>query len=503
MIPLSDTFPLLSLILLLPLLGAGLLWLFPNRREARWITLSTLLLDLLLSLQLIKGFDPTQSGYQWVEQYPWIPDLNVHYQLGVDGISLLFIPASPLLFVGVVVSSWTVISHLPRLYYALILLLATAILGIFMAVNTILFFLFWELTLLPIYFLIALWGIGPNRRAAANQYTMIMFAGGVPILFGLLLSAFHYGSVSAQQGLLFDYSEMVTLSLPIELQGGIFFLLLIGFSFKTPLFPLHTWLPNLTMEGPISIAIIMTGLKLGAYGLIRFALPLAPEIAQQHHWLLAGLGVVALLYGGVAAINQTNLRQMLGYASISHVGLVILGVSSFNLMGIEGAIFQLINFTIISTALFFLVGALHHRIGSTDITSLGGVATSMPLLASFLFLFGFASLGVPPTSGFAAEFLLLVSALQSHTGAGLAALFAMILGAAYLISIFRKGLFGNITNPIVADSIDLLPREIRLISLLALLVLGLGLFPGLLLEMVEVSSHEWVTRLSTLSTATR
>ncbi|MBT3197076.1 MAG: NADH-quinone oxidoreductase subunit M, partial [Gammaproteobacteria bacterium] len=422
---LSGDFPLLSLILLLPLLGAALLWLFDDRKPIRLFTLTVLLLDLVLALLMVGSFDSALLGFQWVEKYTWIPGLNIHYQLGVDGINLLFIPATLLLFIGVVVSSWTVVSSQPRLYYTLLLLLSSSILGIFLALDTLLFFLFWELSLIPIYFLIALWGIGPNRRSAANHYTMIMFASGVPILFGLLLSAFHYGAQLEQGGLLFDYTILSTITLPLELQGGIFLLLLIGFAFKTPLFPLHTWLPNITMEGPIAIAIIMTGLKLGAYGLIRFALPLAPEFAQQYHWLLAGLGVTALLYGGVAAINQTNLRQMLGYASISHIGLVVLGLSSFNLMGIEGAIFQLINFTLISAGLFFLIGALHHRIGSTDITSLGGVSSSMPLLASFLFLFGFASLGVPPTSGFIAEFLLLMSALQSHTGAGLAALFAV------------------------------------------------------------------------------
>ena len=489
-------FPLLSTILLLPLLGGLLIWAFPERQQARLFALATLLLDLLLTLLMVTHFEPAHAGFQWMEKVAWIPDLNIHYQLGVDGISLLFIPATLLLFVGVVISSWSVITRLPRLYYSLLLMLATSILGIFMALDTILFFLFWELSLVPIYFLIALWGIGPNRRDAANQYTMIMFAGGTPILFGMLLAAFHYGEIANDGGLLFDYTRMVTATLPLELQGGIFFLLLLGFAFKTPLFPLHTWLPNITMEGPIAIAAIMTGLKLGAYGLIRFALPLAPDMAQHYHWLLAGVGVIALLYGGGAAINQTNLRQMLGYASISHVGLVVLGLSSFNLMGIEGAIFQMLNFSIISAGLFFLVGALHHRVGSTDISSLGGVAKSMPLLTAYLFLFGFASLGVPPTSGFIAEFLLLMSTLQSHTGAGLAALFAVVLGAAYLISSFRKSLFGNTGNSAVIDAVDLLPRELRLITLLALLIIVLGIMPSLLLDLIEPSTTHWVQRVS-------
>ncbi len=492
----TTDFPLLSTILLLPLLGAVLIWAFPERRQTRRFAFALFLLDLLLSLVLVARFDPTVAGFQWQEKTSWIAALNVHYQLGVDGISVLFIPATLLLFCGVVVGSWSVTTKLPRLYYSLLLLLATTLLGIFMALDTILFFLFWELSLIPIYFLIALWGVGPNRRSAANQYTMLMFAGGVPILFGFLLAAFHYGTAANGGGTLFDYTQMVGATLPAELQHGIFFLLLLGFAFKTPLFPLHTWLPNVTMEGPIAIAVIMTGLKLGAYGLIRFALPLAPDSAQQFHWLLAGLGVTALLYGAVAAINQTNLRQMLGYASVSHVGLVVLGLASFNLAGIEGAVFQLLNFSLISAGLFLLVGALHHRIGSTDITSLGGVASSMPLLASFLFLFGFASLGVPPSSGFIAEFLLLMGTLQSHTGAGLAALFAVILAAAYLISSFRKSLLGTTTSAAVADAVDLLPRELRLISLLALLVLLLGITPGWVLDTMGHATQGWVDRLS-------
>jgi len=490
-----ETIPLLSTIILLPLIAAPLLWLCNNRQQSRNLTIIILILDLLLALWMVLNFDSSNSGFQFVEKSPWIPLLNINYQLGVDGISLLFIPATILLFIVVTISSWSVVTKLPNLYYFLILLLVSAILGIFLALDTVLFFLFWELSLLPIYFLIALWGIGPNRRRAANQYTMLMFAGGTPILFGFVLAAFYYGGID-NSGLIFDYTTMLTLQLPPELQAGIFFLLLLGFAFKTPLFPFHTWLPNVVMEGPITIAIIMTGLKLGAYGLIRFAIPLAPDAATEYHWLLAGLGVIALLYGGVAAINQTNLRQMLAYASISHIGLVVLGISSFNIMGIEGAVFQLLNFTLISAALFFLVGALHHRTGSTDITSLGGVAQSMPLLASFLFLFGFASLGVPLTSGFIGEFLLLVSALESHTGAGLASLFAIVIGAAYLISIFRKALFGSITNPVVASATDLLPRELRTVTFIALLVILFGVMPSLILDSIEASSTAWIERIT-------
>lgn len=213
----------------------------------------------------------------------------------------------------------------------------------------------------------------------------------------------------------------------------VFLLLLAGFAVKTPVFPLHTWLPVVAMEGPVAVAALMTGLKLGAYGLIRFAVPLAPGAAQELHWLLAGLGVVGILYGALAAIAQTNLRRMLAYASISHVGLVLLGIASFSLQGVQGALFQLLNFTVVAGGLSLLTSFLHQRMGSTDLINLGGAGRSMPLLAAFFFVFALASLGVPGTTGFPAEFLILVSTLQSHTGAGLAALFGMVLGAAYVL----------------------------------------------------------------------
>lgn len=406
MTPLAD-FPILSLILLLLPFGSLFIWFAASEQSARRITLTTLGTALIASLVLLYHFDPSQTGFQFVEKYSWISILNINYLLGVDGISILFLPLTLLLFIGVVSHSWRTIRTMPRLYYTLLLILASSIIGIFMALDTILFFLFWELTLIPIYFLIALWGVGPNRRYAAVKYTLIMLVGGIPLLFGFLALAFHHGDLNG--GLIFDYTRLVAEVIPAELQTGVFLLLLLGFAFKTPMFPLHTWLPTVVMEGPIGIAIIMTGIKLGAYGLIRFAIPLAPDAAQEFHWLLAGLGVVGLLYGALAATNQSNLRKMLAYASMSHVGLVVLGIASFNIQGIQGAVFQLLNFTVISTGAFLIIGSLHHRVGSTDQVSLGGVAKTMPLLASLMFLYGIASMGVPPTSGFTAEFLILVA----------------------------------------------------------------------------------------------
>ena len=490
--------PLLSLMLITLPLGAMLIWLAPNERQVRWIALLTALVDLLLALAVLAGFDKSREGFQFVEYAEWIPSLNIHYHLGVDGLSVLFLPLTVLLFNAALLASWNSVRTLPRLYYTLLLVLESATLGIFCALDTMLFFFFWELTLVPSYFLISLWGIGPHRRYAAVKYTLFMTAGGVPLLFGFLLLAFRHAQVSAAalpQGLVFDYTLLVDQPLPVEMQAAIFFLLLLGFAAKTPVFPLHTWLPTVALEGPVAIAAIMTGLKVGAYGLIRFVVPLAPQAASEYHWLMAGLGVVGLLYGALAALSQTNLRRMLAFASISHVGLVILGIASLNTQGLQGALFQLLNFTIVAGGLFLMTGFLRHRTGSTDVIGLGGVASSMPLLAAFFFFFGLASIGVPGTNGFPAELLLVMSALSTHTGAGLAALVAIVLGAGYFLSMYRRAFFGPAGSSVISEALDLRGRELWLLALLAMLILLLGVWPGGVLEMTRLASEGWVEHL--------
>jgi NADH-quinone oxidoreductase subunit M len=275
----------------------------------------------------------------------------------------------------------------------------------------------------------------------------------------------------------------------------VFALLLIGFGVKVPLFPLHTWLPLIAMEGPAPTAALLTGLKLGAFGLIRYAVPLAPTAAQELHWLLAGLGVVAILYGAVAALAQTNLRRMLAYASLSHVGLVVLGIASFNMQGLQGSVLQLLNFVIASGGLFLLVSHLHHRCGSTDLASLGGAARTMPLLASLFLLFCLAGMGMPGTSGFPAELLILLSTFEDHAGAGLAALAGMVLGAAYFLNLYRRVFLGPTIKPVVVQAEDLRPRELGPMLVFAALLIVFGLFPGILLDVLRPSLDAWLARL--------
>jgi NADH-quinone oxidoreductase subunit M len=493
-----DELPLLTLLILIPPLGAALMAVISRPEAARRLALLTLLVELGVALWVAAGFDPSVAGFQWVERRYWIPSLNIDYMVGVDGLSLLFLPLTVLLFLGIVITSWNSVRTMPRLYFTLLLLQLSATLGIFVAIDTILFFLFWELSLVPLYFLVSLWGVGPERRHAANKYTLIMLSGGVPLMFGFLLLAFNHATstgAAVPAGLAFDLPTLLGTPLAAELGIAVFLLLFVGFAVKTPLFPLHTWLPLMAMEGPVAIVATLTGLKLGAYGLLRFAVPLAPAAAQELHWLLTGLATIGILYGAVAALAQTNLRRMLAYSSMSHVGLVVLGIASFNLQGVQGAVLQLLNFTLVAGGSFLLLAMLRQRTGSTDITDLGGVVHSMPLLAALFLLLGLAGMGVPGTSGFPAELLLLLSILKSHTGAGMAALFGMVVGAGYFLSIYRQAFLGPAHNPAVLHGSDLLPRERWLMVAVAILVVMVGVAPAWVVELITPAAQEWVARL--------
>ena len=493
----ESSFPLLSLMIITLPVGGALIWLWPNAAHARWLALATAMVDLALSMTVLLRFDPTASGFQFVERTLWMPSINAHYQVGVDGISVLFLPLTVILFIGVILSSWRSVAHMQRLYYSLMLLLESATLGIFCALDGVLFMLFWEMTLIPIYFLVSFWGVGPNRRFAAVKYTLFMLAGGIPLIFGFVLLAFGHAEMTGglPSGLTFDYLEWLKTPLSLDIQKQVFLLLLLGFAFKIPLVPFHTWLPVMAMQGPASVTATLVGLKLGAYGVIRYVVPLAPQAAQEFAWLLAALGAVGMLYGAVTAMAQTNLRRMLAFSSISHVGLVVLGIATLTQQGLQGAIFQLLNFVVIASGLFLITGLLHHRLGSTDIISLGGAARSMPMLSAFFLLFGLASMGMPGTSGFPAEFLILYAAITTQTGAGLAALLTVIIGAAYFVSLYRKAFLGPVTSSAITQSVDLQTREFFIIGVFAVLILVAGLYPASVLDLIDVSAQGWIDHL--------
>ena len=493
------SFPLLSFTILLPLLGAIITGITCNINLAKKITLIIASLELVLTLIALFLFNPSDGNhFQLVEHYAWIPNLNIEYLIGIDGISVLFLPMSALLTVIAIIASWNSVQHQQRLHFALLLALEGVTIGVFLALDTILFFLFWELTLPPIFFLISLWGIGPERRTAAMKYTLFMLAGGVPLLFAVIILAINHANDvggTLSQNLSFSLPLLLETKLPDNLQPIVFTLFLLGFSVKAPFFPFHTWLPSVAMEGPTQLTSLLLGLKLGIYGILRFAIPLAPSAAVEYSWALGILGAITLIYAGLIALQQTNLRRLLAYASISHVGLIIIGISSLTIQGIQGAIFQLVNFTLISSSLMLIAGFIQHRLGSTEIRHLSGLAKVMPRLITFYFFFVLASIGLPGTSGFPAELLLIFGALTAHHSLGFTALAGAILSAAYMLSFTRKAFFGPITQNAINKVQDLRPRELAILCIPALLILVLGFSPNTLLETNQVAAEAWISSL--------
>ncbi|WP_434150964.1 complex I subunit 4 family protein [Methylocaldum gracile subsp. desertum] len=492
-------FPILTILIFLPLAAAGLLFFFRDPASSRRFGLAVSLAELLLSLSLLGLFDFSSARMQLIERVVWIPSLNISYVVGLDGLSILFPLLTALLTFAVIAATWTQVQTQVRLYLALTLLLESATLGVFCALDLALFFLFWELTLIPIFFLVSLWGIGPQRRYAASKYTLFMLAGGVPLLFGIILLALNHAEQmgsSAPRGLSFDYLTLLHVPVSEELRTAVFLLLFLGFAVKAPLFPFHTWLPTVAMEGPAGVSALITGLKLGLYGMMRFAIPLVPDAAGEYIWILTALGTVGVLYGALIALKQTNLRRLLAYASISHAGFVVIGLATLNPQGVQGALFQLINFATVSGGIFLLAGFLHHRLGSTELANLGGLARSMPLLTTFFFLFGIAAMGVPGTNGFAAEHLIIIGAFQAHVGTGLAVLLGVILGAAYFLGFFQRAFWGPVKLTAVRTASDLRPRESGLaILLIALILLG-GLVPSMITSTSSAAVTAWVARIN-------
>ena len=481
--------PLLSLLIFLPLLAAGVIWLLPAYL-ARQVTALSMVVSLTLGVAALVAYDPAGARFQLLEQAAWIASLNVHYRVGIDGIAVLFLPATALLFLGSLVACWNAVQDAPRLHYSLLLLLKAATLGIFCALDTVLFFVFWEATLVPLYFLLGRWGVTAGAGAAATRYFLIMLGGGIPLLLAFVILA------ASQAVPTFDLTALLSVPLPRSTQMAVFLLCLVGFGVKVPLVPLHTWLPQFALAAPGSLTALLVGLKLGAFGLIRFAVPLAPEAALELHWLLAGLGTVAIIYGAVGMLAQSNMRVSLAYASICHVGLAVLGLASYTAQGAQGAVSLLLSFSVATGGAFLLLEFLRQRTGSNDIHALGGVAQSMPLLATGFLICGLAGVGMPGTSSFPGEFMLIIAALQTHTGAGMAALFGLSIAAGGFLALYRKAFFGPADKPGVAQASDLRPREWAVLIALIVMIVSIGIYPGPWIEIVRPAAEAWAAGLT-------
>lgn len=493
---------LVSLIIVLPLTGAVVCGCLNNFRVARWLALFFALAELIVTLLIVDRFDVEQGNrYQMVESYDWIPSLNIRFLVGVDGLSILLLPASAYLTLAAILATWNSVNRMPVLHLSLLMILESATMGVLVSLDLILFFVFWELMLPAIFFLMGLWGVGAERRNAAIKYTLFMMFGGIFLLFGIIVLGLNHAAQtggSIPQDLEFSLPILLETPLDDTLQTLVFLLLLIGFAVKAPIVPFHTWLPTVAMEGPAHLTAQLTALKLGVFGLIRFVLPLAPSAAVEYSWLLGIVGAITLIYAALIALQQNNLRQLLAYASISHVGLVIVGIASLTRQGIQGAMLQLINFSLVSSSLMLIAGLLHYRLGSTAMIHLGGVAKFMPRLAFLYFVLMLASIGIPLTSGFPAELLMILGALQSHASLGITALAGAALSAAYMLSISRRIFWGTAQSESVSRIQDLKFREMAILAVPVVLIIIFGLWPNGVLKFQTATAEFWLNRLLSL-----
>ncbi|MDH4186777.1 MAG: NADH-quinone oxidoreductase subunit M [Nitrospira sp.] len=498
---LTSTFPILTCILFLPLVGAVTLWLFDDEDMVRTSALTIALVELALSVFVLLRFIPESAAMQFTEHVPWIPALGISYHLGVDGISVLFVGLTAFLTVLIVVYSWDTVRQQVKLYMMALLALETTTMGVFLSLDLILFFVFWELMLIPSYFLIKLWGGGAARHYAALKYVLYTLLGSVFMLVGIALLDINYHQWATLRHLdstySFDLLALLSVPIPLGQQILIFWLLFLGFAFKAPLFPFHTWLPDALLEGPIGMAVALAGLKLGTFGFIRFSIPLLPDASKSQTvvTIIMVLGLAAILYGAIMALIQQDFRRLLAFSSISHLGFVVIGLFALNYQGIQGSLLTMINLGFSTAGLFFIAGFLYSRQQSTDLNVFGGMAKQTPLLASFFLLIGLASIGLPGTNGFVGEFLILLGTFKANWLYGGIAVTGVIFGAAYFLWYYERSMLGPVGKAVRDTMRDLNPRELIIASSLSMMILWIGLYPAPFLRMMNGSVQALVDRV--------
>jgi NADH-quinone oxidoreductase subunit M len=469
-------FPVLSLVTFLPLLGVAILMTLRGDEEAiagnaRWTALWTSLVTFLISLVLWTRFDLHEPGYQFVESASWLPEFGIGYRMGVDGISVLFVLLATALTPICILASWDSVKMRVREYMAAFLILETMMVGMFSATDFLLFYMFFEGVLIPMYLIIGVWG-GPRRVYASIKFFLYTFAGSVLMLLALLFMWRQAGTT--------DLTVLLKTPFSAHMQFWLFLAFFASFAVKVPMWPVHTWLPDAHVEAPTAGSVILAGvlLKMGAYGFLRFSVPMLPEAAQFFAPFMFTLGVVAVIYTSLVALAQEDMKKLIAYSSVAHMGVVVIGIFTFNVQGIDGALFQMISHGVVSAALFLCVGVVYDRIHTREIARYGGLGDRMPLYAFAFMLFTMASIGLPGTAGFVGEFLVLVGAFQVNIWLALLGSFGMILGAAYMLYLYRRIIFGKITKPDLRSILDLSPREIGIFLPLGVLTLWLGIYPS-------------------------
>ena len=496
--------PLLSTLVWLPIAGGVATLLVGDARAAaaRWLALLVSLATLALAVPLWLHYDAGSAAWQFVERLPWIAQFHAEYYLGVDGISVPLIALTAFMTVPVIIAGWSVIEKRPAQYYAAFLILEGLMIGVFAALDTLLFYFFWEAMLIPMFLIIGVWG-GPRRVYATIKFFLYTFLGSVFMLVALIYMYLKSGSYSL------DALQALPLSL-IE-QRWIFLAFLLAFAVKVPMWPVHTWLPDAHVEAPTGGSVILAAimLKMGGYGLLRFSLPITPDASRELDWLIIALSLIAVVYIGFVALVQQDMKKLVAYSSIAHMGFVTLGAFlAFDIQaatgalngavgGLDGAMVQMISHGLISGALFLCIGVLYDRVHSREISAYGGVINTMPVFGAFFVLFALANSGLPGTSGFVGEFLVILASFKANFWYAVLAGTTLILGAAYTLWLVKRVVFGPVANDDVARLEDLNPREFLVLGVLAVSVLALGLFPGPLVRTMETSMHHLLEQILT------
>lgn len=466
-----------------------------NAQIARIVALVGSLAGFLVTVPLYTGFDVLHGGMQFEEMRPWVASLNINYHLGVDGISVLFVILNSFTTMLVVLTGWEVIQKKVAQYMGAFLIMSGLINGAFAALDAVLFYVFFEAMLIPMYLIIGVWG-GPRRVYASIKFFLYTLLGSL-----LMLVAFIY--LYFKSGYSFEILKYHTLPLPLTAQILLFVAFFMSFAVKVPMWPVHTWLPDAHVEAPTGGSMVLAAitLKLGAYGFLRFVLPIVPDAANELSWLMVAFSLVAVVYVGLVALVQTDMKKLVAYSSISHMGFVTLGLFLFtgrdlNVWAVEGALIQMVSHGFVSAAMFMSIGVMYDRLHSRNIADYGGVVNRMPIFAAFFLLFAMANSGLPATSGFVGEFMVIMGAVQVNFWVGFLAATTLIFGAAYTLWMYKRVIFGDIANSHVAEMKDVNARELLILIILAVTVLGMGLYPEMFVRVMHVSVNDLIEHVA-------